>query len=155
MKERLCGAGSLVPRSPAGAASGQRREAHVHQSAEPLEGIRQKPVQGPGVWRVRSEAPRGSTHGGRGSKVAPGLRGRWLLGLGLQEALVQQAAVLSAARWGEARGARCEDAGWLKAKPSHRLSVLPQAFCGRENTEEQAHPSTTTSRRSGQEVILL
>ena len=85
-------------------------------------------MQGPRVWRAQSEAPRGSTHGGRGCKVAPGLRGCWLLGLGLQEALVQQAAVLSAARRGEARGARCEDAGRLKAKPSQRLSILPQAW---------------------------
>ena len=39
----------------------------------------------------------GAGHGVRGGKVAPGLRGCWLLGLGLQEALLEQAAVLSAA----------------------------------------------------------
>ena len=56
--------------------------------------------------------------------MASGLLGRRLLGLGLQEALVEQAAVLSAARRGEAGGAWW-DVGWLKPKPNRRLNILP------------------------------
>ena len=67
MKEQLCGGGFLVPRSPAGVASGQRCEAHVHQSAEPLEGIRQRQSRckalGCGGRRVR---PRGAALTGAG-----------------------------------------------------------------------------------------
>lgn len=83
---------------PEGVAAGLRSETEGDQA----HGL----CKGPEVSLQAMPHSRASTHRGRRWKVASGLRGHLrLLGLGLQEALVEEAVVLFAAWQGEAGGA--------------------------------------------------